>query len=487
MATTGVGTDPRMTTAQRWVLGVTAVASFMVILDVMVVMTALDAIRTDLGASLEDLEWTVTAYTLSFAVLLLPAAALGERFGRRRVLMAGISLFSVASAACALAPDVGWLVAARVVQGVGAAAVTPVALALLSAAFTPQRRGAALGLFAGVTGLATLGGPVIGGVVVEAAAWQWIFWLNLPIGAVLVPLAWRRIDEGYGTTRRLDVVGMVLIAVACFGVVWALVRGNAAGWASPQVLGALAVGVVGAAGFVRWELRTPEPMLPMRFFARRGFAAGNAATFLLFAAIFGSVFFLAQFFQTAQGNGPLGAGLRLAPLTVTLSVVAPLVGTRIGRVGERTFVTGGMAALALGFGWLGIVATPDAAYVVLVVPLVIAGIGASMVIPAAQSAVLGAVPASGTGAASGTFNMLRQLGGAFGVAVTAAVFAGNGGYASPAAFGDGFGPALAAVTGLALLGAVAAGVLPAHVRTDGGDPPAPTSPAAPATVEGAGR
>ncbi|UYM04629.1 DHA2 family efflux MFS transporter permease subunit [Solicola gregarius] len=477
-----------MTTAQRWVLGITAVASFMVVLDVMVVMTALDAIRTDLGASLEDLEWTVTAYTLTFAVLLMPAAALGERFGRRRVLIVGLSVFSLASAACALAPGVGWLVAARVVQGVGAAGVTPVALAVLSAAFTPQRRGAALGLFAGVTGLATLGGPVVGGVVVEAASWQWIFWLNLPIGAVLVPLAWRRIDEAYGTTRRLDVVGMVLIAVGCFGVVWALVRGNAAGWDSPEVLGALAVGIVAVAAFVRWELRSPQPMLPMPFFARRGFAAGNAATFLMFAAMFGAVFFLAQFFQAAQGTGPLGAGLRLAPLTVTLSVVAPLVGPQIGRIGERSFVTTGMAALAVGFGWLGIVATRDAAYVTLVVPLVVAGVGASMVIPAAQSAVLGAVPASGTGAASGTFNMLRQLGGAFGIAVTAAVFAGYGGYGSAVAYGDGFGPALATVAGMALLGAFAAGALPSRDRRDGEDyiqPPNPTP--VQATSDGAGR
>lgn len=462
MAASRVGTDTRMTVAQRWVLGVTSVASFMVMLDVMVVMTALDAIRRDLGASLEDLEWTVTAYTLSFAVLLLPAAALAERFGRRRVLIAGISLFSLSSSACALAPDVGWLVAARLVQGMGSAAVMPVALAVLSAAFPPQRRGAALGLFASVTGLATLGGPLVGGVVVEAATWQWIFWLNLPIGIVLVPLAWRCVAEEHGAARRLDVVGMALAAVSVVGVVWALVRGNEVGWDSAQVLGALVAAAVGVAILVRWELRHREPMLPMRFFAARGFAAGNAAGFLLFASMVGAVFFLAQFFQVAQGNGPLGAGLRLAPLTVTLSVVAPLAGAWINRVGERRLVVAGLATQAVGFGWLAAITTPEAAYASIIGPLTLAGVGASMAIPAAQSAVLGAVPPSGTGAASGTFTMLRQLGAAFGIAITAAVFAGHGGYESPEAFGDGFVPALYAVTGVAALGAFAAIALPSR-------------------------
>lgn len=462
MATSQLEADTSMTAAQRWILGITALASFMVVLDVMVVVTALDSIRRDLGASLEDLEWTVTAYTLSFAVLLLPAAALGERLGRRRVLIAGISLFSISSSACALAPGAGWLIGARVVQGMGAAAVTPVALAVLSAAFPPQRRGAALGLFASVTGLATLGGPLVGGIVVGAASWQWIFWLNLPIGVLLVPLAWRFIDEGHGAARRLDIVGMVLAAGAGFGLVWALVRGNAAGWDSPQVLGALVAGAVGVGALVIWELGRGEPMLPMRFFAVRGFAAGNAAAFLLFGSMVGAVFLLAQFFQVAQRNGPLGAGLRLAPLTVTLSVVAPLAGAWINRVGERRLVTMGLATQAVGFGWLAYVTTPDSAYASMVVPLILAGTGASMAIPATQSAVLGAVPASGTGAASGTFNMMRQLGAAFGIAVTAAVFAGFGGYASPEAFGDGFAPAICAVAGVAALGALAAGVLPSR-------------------------
>ena len=450
---------------RTWVLALTSVASLMVALDALVVTTALSTIRVDLGASIEQLEWTVNAYNLSFAVLLMTAAAIGDRFGRRRMFVAGLGLFVAASAACALAPDVGWLIAARAVQGVGAAMITPVALALLSANYPAELRGKAMGLFAGITGLAVLGGPVVGGAIAQGAAWEWIFWLNVPIGLAAIPLVLRRIPESYGRRARLDFAGLALVTGAALGIVWALVRGNAAGWGSVEVVGALAAGVVVAIAFVVWELRTPEPMLPMGFFRSRGFAAGNASVFFLIASLFGAAFFLAQFLQTALGFGPLGTGLRLMPWTATLFIVAPIAGSLVNRVGERPLIVGGLLLQTIGMVWIGLIASPTMDYVDMVPALVLAGTGVSMAIPATQNVVMSAVPATEAGKASGTYNMLRQLGGVFGIALLVAVFTGAGGYASPQAFTNGFAPAIGVTAGLALIGAVAGLGLPRVART----------------------
>ena len=437
----------------------------MVALDALVVTTALSTIRVDLGASIEQLEWTVNAYNLSFAVLLMTAAAVGDRFGRRRMFAAGLGLFVAASAACALAPDVGWLIAARAVQGVGAAMITPVALALLSANYPAELRGKAMGLFAGITGLAVLAGPVVGGAIAQGAAWEWIFWLNVPIGLAAIPLVLRRIPESYGRRARLDFTGLALVTGAALGVVWALVRGNAAGWGSVEVVGALAAGIVLAIAFVAWELRAPEPMLPMGFFRSRGFAAGNASVFFLIASLFGAAFFLAQFLQNSLGYGPLGTGLRLMPWTATLFIVAPIAGSLVNRVGERPLIVGGLLLQAIGMAWIGLIASPSMDYVDMVPALVLAGTGVSMAIPATQNVVMSAVPATEAGKASGTYNMLRQLGGVFGIALLVAVFTGAGGYASPQAFTSGFAPAIGVTAGLALIGAVAGLGLPRVART----------------------
>ena len=450
---------------RTWVLALTSVASLMVALDALVVTTALSTIRVDLGASIEQLEWTVNAYNLSFAVLLMTAAAVGDRFGRRRMFAAGLGLFVAASAACALAPDVGWLIAARAVQGVGAAMITPVALALLSANYPAELRGKAMGLFAGITGLAVLAGPVVGGAIAQGAAWEWIFWLNVPIGLAAIPLVLRRIPESYGRRARLDFTGLALVTGAALGIVWALVRGNAAGWGSVEVVGALAAGIVLAIAFVAWELRAPEPMLPMGFFRSRGFAAGNASVFFLIASLFGAAFFLAQFLQTSLGFGPLGTGLRLMPWTATLFIVAPIAGSLVNRVGERPLIVGGLLLQAIGMAWIGLIASPSMDYVDMVPALVLAGTGVSMAIPATQNVVMSAVPATEAGKASGTYNMLRQLGGVFGIALLVAVFTGAGGYASPQAFTSGFAPAIGVTAGLALIGAVAGLGLPRVART----------------------
>jgi EmrB/QacA subfamily drug resistance transporter len=432
----------------------------MVALDALVVTTALSTIRVDLGASLEQLEWTVNAYNLSFAVLLMTAAAVGDRIGRRRMFAAGLGLFVAASAACALAPDVGWLIAARAVQGVGAAMITPVALALLSANFPAELRGKAMGMFAGITGLAVLGGPVVGGAIAQGAAWQWIFWLNVPIGLAAMPLVLRRIPESYGRRARLDPGGLALVTGAALGIVWGLVRGNQAGWGSLEVVGALAAGAVLAAGFVVWELRAREPMLPMGFFRSRAFSAGNTSVFFLLASLFGAAFFLAQFLQTSLGHGPLDAGLRLMPWTATLFIVAPIAGSLVNRVGERRLIVGGLLLQAIGMASIAMMASPAMDYADMVPALVVAGTGVSMAIPATQSVVMGAVAPTEAGKASGTYNMVRQLGGVFGIAILVAVFSGAGSYASPQAFTDGFGPALGVTAALALVGALTALGLP---------------------------
>jgi EmrB/QacA subfamily drug resistance transporter len=434
----------------------------MVALDTLVVSTALTTIRQDLGASIEELEWTVNSYNLSLAVLLLPAAALGDRFGRRRIFAVGLALFVATSAACALAPGVGWLIAARAVQGAGAALVISLALAIVSAAYPPERRGAAIGILEGVTGLAVVGGPVIGGAISQGLSWEWIFWVNVPIGLLALPLVLARIEESFGRDTALDVRGLTLIGGGALGIVWGLVRGNSSGWSSVEVVVALAAGAVLVAAFVAWELRTREPMLPMRFFRSRAFSAGNAATFFLFASLFGAVFFFAQFLQTGLGHDPLEAGLRLVPWTATLFVVAPIAGALADRIGERPLVAGGLALQAVGMAWLALIAEPGLAFTEMLAPSIVTGLGASAAIPTSANAVVGAVSMDAVGKAAGANGMLRELGGVFGIAVAVAVFAGAGSYASAEAFSDGFAAAIGVAAVLSLAGAVTGLVVPAR-------------------------
>jgi EmrB/QacA subfamily drug resistance transporter len=443
-------------TTKRWTLVLTSLGSFMVALDGLVVTTALTRIRADLGASLAQLEWTINAYALSFAVLLMAGSALGDRIGRRRMFIAGLAVFSAASAACALAPTMGLLIAARTVQGAGAALVMPLAMALLSAAFGPEERARALGLFSGLSGLAVLAGPVVGGAITQGLAWEWIFWLNVPIGVVAIVLVRTRLEESRGGSPTIDVPGVALVTGAALGIVWGLVRGDSSGWGSAEVLGSLGCGLALIVAFVAWELRAREPMLPMGFFRSGAFSSGNAAGFFLYGSIYGAVFFVAQFLQIGQGYGVLSTGLRMLPWTATLFVVAPIAGARINRVGERPLLVGGLALQAIGLGWIALIAAPDVAYVELVAPMIVAGVGGSMAMPAAQSSVMRSVDRGDIGKAAGTFNMLRFLGGAFAIAVVAAVFAGAGSYETPQAFSDGFAAALAVCAGLAMAGALVA-------------------------------
>src|SRR6266508_800580 len=335
-----------------WTFAITSVALVMVTLDNLVVTTALPVIRRELDASLQGLEWTVNAYTLTFAVLLLTGAALGDRFGRRTLFVVGLAIFTAASAFAALAPSIEILNLARALQGVGGAIVTPLTLTLLSAVVRPERRGVALGAWGGIGGLAVALGPLVGGAVVEGISWQWIFWLNVPIGLLLAPLALSRLPESHGPADKLDLPGLGLASAGLLGIVWGLVRGNGQGWTSPEIAGSLAAGVAVLVACVLWELRTATPMLPMRFFRSRTFALANVSSLFMFFGMFGSIFLLAQFFQTVQGYGPLGSGLRILPWTAMPIFIAPIAGALSDRLGGHRLMGVGLALQAVGLGWL---------------------------------------------------------------------------------------------------------------------------------------
>ncbi len=446
--------------AAGWTLAITGAALFMTALDNLVVGIALPSIRADLGGSIESLEWTVNAYTLAFAVLLITGAALGDRFGRKKMFLVGLSIFTGASALAAMAPSLDALVAARALQGVGAAIVTPLTLTLISEAFPPDRRGAALGIWGGISGLGVAIGPLVGGLVVEGISWQWIFWLNVPLGLALLPLAGRMLNESNGPDSGLDLRGLALAGTGLFGLTFGIIRGESLGWTSPAVLAALGIGALLLAGFVRWELRAREPMLPMRLFRSRAFSATNALSFAEFFGTFGAIFLLSQFFQTAQEYGPLEAGARTLPWTAMPMIVAPLAGLLAQRVGTRPLLVAGLAMQAVGLAWIGVVSDPSTPFVDLIPPFVITGVGMSLVFPTAAETVLASVRPNQAGKASGANNAIREIGGVMGVAVLASVFAANGGYESPQAFTDGVVAALPVAVVVLAIGAVLALLVP---------------------------
>jgi EmrB/QacA subfamily drug resistance transporter len=456
--------EPYTRQDKNWVLGVSALASFMVALDTQVLTAALATLRADFGAPMEALQWTVNAFNLSFAVLLLTGAALGDRFGRRRLFATGIALFMASSIACALSTGILTLIAARAAQGASAALVMPLGMALLSTAFPREERARALGIFSGVVGIAVLAGPAIGGAITEGLGWQWIFWINLPIGLIAIIMVVTRLRESFGPTAALDIPGLALVAASAFALVWGLLRGNAAGWSSAEVLTALAAGLLLAAAFIAWEWRASAPMVPMRLFRSRAFSSGIVASFLLYGAMYAVLFLLPQFLQTALGYGPLGTGLRLLPWTATLFVTAPIAGAVVSKIGERPLVAIGLLMQAIGLGWIAMIMTPGVAYASMIVPLAVAGVGVSMAMPAVQNAVLGSVAVVEMGKASGVFNMGRFLGGMFGIASLVAVFSANGAASSPATFSAGFAAAMMVAAALSLLGALAGLWLPARRR-----------------------
>ncbi|MFB4295287.1 MFS transporter [Actinomadura sp. NTSP31] len=462
-----------------WTLVLAGMGAFLCSLDVVVVATALPVLRTHLNASLSDLEWTINAYNLAFACLMLTGSALGDRFGRRRIYVTGLAVFTAASAACALAGGAGALVAARVVEGAGAALLLPLTLTLISDVFPVEKRGAAIGLWGGITGLGVAGGPVLGGAITDGLAWQWIFWINVPVGLVMIPLSATLLRESRGPRPHLDLPGQVLAGLGMFALTWAPVRAPAAGWDSPEVAGALAAGAVLVVLFLLWERRAAHPMLPLAYFRLRAFSSANAVIFLQAVSLLGSLFMITQLFQIGLGDSPLETGLRLLVWTGMPMVAAPLSGALADRVGPRPLMVGGMVLQAAGFGWLAAATAPDVGYGTLVGPLVLAGVGTGMIFATTAGAATAAVPAGDVGVAAGTNTALRELGGVFGIAILAAVFAHEGGYASPESFVDGFKPALWVAAGVAVAGVVAALCVPAKAgiaATETAPPRASVSP-----------
>jgi EmrB/QacA subfamily drug resistance transporter len=455
-----------MTAARRraWTLAIVSIGLFMVVLDNLVVSVALPSIHRDLGASIQSLEWTVNAYTLSYAVLLLTGAALGDRLGRKRMFMAGIALFTVSSAAAALAPTIGLLIVARATQGAGAAIATPLTLTLLAAAFPPDRRGVALGVWSGVSGIAVALGPLVGGAMVQAASWHWIFWLNVPIGAVLVPLAGLRLVESHGPAKSLDLPGLALGSAGLFGIVFGLIRSQSLGWGATQVVLSLAAGVALLVGFVIQERRARSPMLPLEFFARRGFAVTNVVSLAMYFGMFGSIFFLSQFLQNVLGNSPLQAGVKLLVWTGATMVVAPLSGYFSERYGSRLFMAAGLGLQAIALGWLAAAAGVHESYVSMIGPFLLGGSGMALVFAPSANAVLASVRADQAGQASGATNAIRELGGVLGVSVLATVFTSHGGYGSPQAFVDGLVPAMWIGTAVLAVGGLIPVLLPFSTR-----------------------
>jgi EmrB/QacA subfamily drug resistance transporter len=454
--------------AHIWALAITGIGVFMVTLDNLVVTTALPVIRVDLDASITALGWVVNAYTLAFAVLLLTGAAMGDRFGRRRVFAAGLTIFALASMGCALAPNEETLIAFRALQGLGAAPVLPLSLTLLADAFPAGKRGLAIGIWSGISGLAVAGGPVVGGSVVDALSWHWIFWINVPIGLIGAALALTKLRESFGPDRGIDIPGVFLVGLGVFGVVFGIVRGNDAGWTSPGILTALIGGVLFLSAFIVWESRATSPMLPLGLFRNRGVNIANAASVCLYFGLFGAVFFLAQFLQTVQGDTPLMAGLKVLPWTVMPMFIAPLAGAMSDRIGPRPFMVSGLAIMSGAFLWLGLVIEPTISYWGLVGGFLLAGFGMSLVFAPVSNLLVLSVAEAQIGKASGANNTVREVGGALGIAVMTAIFTASGSYASGQAYVDGLNPAVLVGAAVLLAGAIVSLAAP---RVAGHRPP----------------
>jgi len=439
-----------------WVLGLTSTAYFMVALDATVVATALPRMQASLHVGLPSLQWTLNSYGIAFAAGIITAAALGDRFGRRLIFAVGLALFTAASAACALAPSASELIAARTVQGLGGAIVLPLSLTILTTAFPAERRGTIVGIYGGLAGAAVAAGPLVGGAVTQGINWHWIFWINVPIGVVAVLLSLRLLPESHGARERLDLTGVGLVTGGVVAIVWALVRANQSGWASPEIVATLAAGAVFLVAFVGWENRVVQPMVPLRLFRDRAFAMGNATTFLMSGAIFAGAYLVAEDFQFARGYSPLSTGLRLLPFFATPMVISPLAGALSDKTGRRPVMVTGLALLSAGFIWVALNGSLTTSWVELTLALLVSGIGISMALPTVPTAVLNAVAPYEMGKASGINYMAQRLGAVFAIAISTAVFAANGRLGTPASVTDGFKPALAACAGLALLATLSA-------------------------------
>jgi EmrB/QacA subfamily drug resistance transporter len=434
----------------------TSVAYFMVALDTLVVVTALPSIHRDLGGSVATLQWTVNAYVLTFGATIITAAALGDLIGRRRMYVIGLAVFTAASAACALAPNIGILIACRAVEGIGAGIIMPLGLTLLTSAFPAGRRGAVIGIWGGVAGLAVASGPLIGGAVTQGLNWHWIFWVNVPIGIMAIIGSRLRLADSRGPATRLDLPALVLIAAGVAALIWGLVQAGQSGWGSAQTVIGLSLGAASVIAFLAWERRAAEPMIPLGLFRSASFSAAVATQFLLAAAIYSAAFLTSQFFQFALGDSPLGTGLRFLPWTATPMVIAPIAGALFDKIGARPLIVPGLLMQAGGFAWIVYLTARSSGYASYVVPFVIAGVGVSMALPCVSAAGLNAVSPQLLGKAAGVMNTMQQFGAVFGIAIATTVFNAHGSLAATATITSGYRPALAVSAGLSVLGAVTA-------------------------------
>src|SRR5437762_101335 len=458
--------EQRFTAPQRWVLGLTAAASFIAVMDGMVVTTALDSIRRDLTAPLSYLHWTMTAYSLSFASLLMAGAALGDRFGRRSMFVFGLLVFALASAGCAAAASIGWLVFARALQGAASAILVPIAMTLLGSAVTPLQRPRAMGMFSSLTGLAVLSGPVIGGLLVDSLGWRWVFWINVPLCVAIAFLARLWIPGNDRLVSKIDWPGVTLLTVVMTAIVWGLSEGNAAGWSSAAIVSALTIGAVAAIAFFVWETKSLDALVPGRLMQSIQFRAGNLVCLLMFMSMMGTLIFMAQYFAITQQTSASGAGWRMMPWTMSLFVIAPIGGIVAGRLGERLPAVTGLLLQSAALTWMSFLCSSASSYGAWVPPLMLAGVGISLAMPAVQSAVLGSVAPRDMGKASGIYNTMRQLGWACGAAAAVAVFSGSGSLATAQTLRNGYAAVLLLTAALSITGALLSLKLPSAVRAN---------------------
>ena len=455
------GVQPQRGTAVRRVplwLTIAAVSlpMFMATLDNLVMTSALPVIQVDLHASVSDLSWFLNAYTLAFATFMLPAATLGDRVGRRGVMLAGIAVFTLASIGSAMSDSSSALITARAVQGLGAAAIMPLSLTLLAATVPDRMRPVAIGIWGGVSGLGVALGPVIGGAVVQGVSWQAIFWLNVPVAVVALPLIGLTVRDSRGLWQRLDPVGTLMLGGAVFLGIWGIVHGNDDGWSSARVLVPLAVAGVLVPAYVGWALRRSDAVLPLRLFASRSFSVANLVALGFTVGMFGAVFLLSQYLQVVQGFSPLGAGVRTLPWTAAPMLVAPLAGMAAARTGVRPLLLVGLALQAGSLVWFAALTEHASAYSSFVPPLAMAGVGMGLVFPSVSTAVLDGLPDGDFATASSANSTIREFGVALGIALLTAVFLGNGGHIAPDGYTGAIGPALLTGAGAVALAFVAA-------------------------------
>lgn len=454
-----------------WTLAAVAVGLFMIMLDNTVVNVALPSIQRDLGTDLSELEWIVAGYALTFAALMLIGGKLADAFGRRRIFVLGIVVFTLSSLWCGLAESGETLIAARVVQGVGAALMNPATLSIIAATFPPKERGTAIGIWAGVSALALAIGPLVGGLLTEHLDWSWVFFVNVPVGVAGIVASYVLIDESRDETHeRLDLPGLLTSGVGLFALTYGLIEANQYGWSSTRIIGAFAVAAVALAAFVVLERRQRAPMLDLTLFRSGTYAGANLAMLLVALAMFGVFFFVSLYMQNILGYSAVEAGAAFLPMTVMVILVAPVAGKLSDRHGSRWLMVTGMVLLSaqlVYFSQLG----ADATFWTLLPALVVGGIGMAMTMTPTSAAAIRAVPVEKSGVGSAVLNAMRQVGGSLGIALMGAIMAHEAGSRqTPEAFLDGFEQALLVAAAIAFVGSIVAGAL---VRSHAGETHAP--------------